>query len=153
MVHVMEDICRTLKHPVTFPVRAALLAQSFSQLTWLLQQSDRWLSTQRSQSHQHYLISTAGFSPITHPVIMLCLRKIPVYFILPHLDKCGLCGSMGLVNFALATPVRSRDSGNSSPPSFTGTFTHSSNSATATLLMTLSPYSLEALSALACNQC
>uniref|UniRef100_A0A3Q3IZC4 Menorin-like domain-containing protein n=1 Tax=Monopterus albus TaxID=43700 RepID=A0A3Q3IZC4_MONAL len=41
MVHGMEDISRTLEHPVTFPVRAALLAQSFSQLTWLLQQSDR----------------------------------------------------------------------------------------------------------------
>uniref|UniRef100_A0A8C6M3L5 Family with sequence similarity 151 member B n=1 Tax=Nothobranchius furzeri TaxID=105023 RepID=A0A8C6M3L5_NOTFU len=41
MVHVMERICRDLKHPVTFPVRAALLAQSFPQLSWLLQQSDR----------------------------------------------------------------------------------------------------------------
>nr|XP_046242153.1 protein FAM151B [Scatophagus argus] len=45
MVHAMEEICRTLKHPVTFPVRAALLAQSFSQLTWLLQQSDRYTLT------------------------------------------------------------------------------------------------------------
>uniref|UniRef100_A0A3Q3W2N5 Menorin-like domain-containing protein n=1 Tax=Mola mola TaxID=94237 RepID=A0A3Q3W2N5_MOLML len=45
MVHVMEEICRTLKHPVTFPVRAALLAQSFSQLKWLLQQSDRYTLT------------------------------------------------------------------------------------------------------------
>ncbi|KAF0033555.1 hypothetical protein F2P81_013621 [Scophthalmus maximus] len=43
MVRVMEEICRNLKYPVTFPVRAALLAQSFSQLTWLLQQSDRAL--------------------------------------------------------------------------------------------------------------
>uniref|UniRef100_A0A8C3A9Y2 Family with sequence similarity 151 member B n=1 Tax=Cyclopterus lumpus TaxID=8103 RepID=A0A8C3A9Y2_CYCLU len=41
MVCAMEDICKPLKHPVTFPVRAALLAQSFSQLSWLLQQSDR----------------------------------------------------------------------------------------------------------------
>uniref|UniRef100_A0A3B4XM96 Family with sequence similarity 151 member B n=1 Tax=Seriola lalandi dorsalis TaxID=1841481 RepID=A0A3B4XM96_SERLL len=40
-VRVMEEICRTLEHPVTFPVRAALLSQSFSQLKWLLQQSDR----------------------------------------------------------------------------------------------------------------
>lgn len=45
MVHEMEEICRTLKHPVTFPVRAALLAQSLSQLTWLLQQSDRYTLT------------------------------------------------------------------------------------------------------------
>ncbi|XP_076587840.1 protein FAM151B [Chaetodon auriga] len=45
MVHMMEEICRPLKHPVTFPVRAALLAQSLSQLTWLLQQSDRYTLT------------------------------------------------------------------------------------------------------------
>ncbi|XP_045899382.1 protein FAM151B isoform X1 [Micropterus dolomieu] len=45
MVHVMEEMCRTLKHPVTFPVRAGLLAQSFSQLRWLLQQSDRYTLT------------------------------------------------------------------------------------------------------------
>ncbi|XP_037633895.1 protein FAM151B [Sebastes umbrosus] len=45
MVREMEEICRTLKHPVTFPVRAALLAQSFSQLTWLLQQSERYTLT------------------------------------------------------------------------------------------------------------
>ncbi|KAM4745041.1 protein FAM151B [Anableps anableps] len=45
MVHVMEEKCRDLKHPVTFPVRAALLAQSFSQLSWLLQQSDRYTLT------------------------------------------------------------------------------------------------------------
>uniref|UniRef100_A0A1A8G2L0 Family with sequence similarity 151, member B n=1 Tax=Nothobranchius korthausae TaxID=1143690 RepID=A0A1A8G2L0_9TELE len=45
MVHAMERICRDLKHPVTFPVRAALLAQSFPQLSWLLQQSDRYTLT------------------------------------------------------------------------------------------------------------
>uniref|UniRef100_A0A8D3D983 Menorin-like domain-containing protein n=1 Tax=Scophthalmus maximus TaxID=52904 RepID=A0A8D3D983_SCOMX len=51
MVRVMEEICRNLKYPVTFPVRAALLAQSFSQLTWLLQQSDRYsLTVWTSQS-------------------------------------------------------------------------------------------------------
>uniref|UniRef100_A0A3P8WEB1 Family with sequence similarity 151 member B n=1 Tax=Cynoglossus semilaevis TaxID=244447 RepID=A0A3P8WEB1_CYNSE len=42
MVHLMEKICRNLISPVTFPVRAALLVQSLSQLTWLLQQSDRY---------------------------------------------------------------------------------------------------------------
>ncbi|XP_030579565.1 protein FAM151B [Archocentrus centrarchus] len=45
MVHMMEEICRDLKHPVTFPVRAALLAKSFSQLSWLLKQSDRYTLT------------------------------------------------------------------------------------------------------------
>ncbi|XP_042364454.1 protein FAM151B-like [Plectropomus leopardus] len=45
MVHLMEDICRDLKHAVTFPVQAALLSQSLSQLRWLLQQSDRYSLT------------------------------------------------------------------------------------------------------------
>uniref|UniRef100_A0A8C8IJZ1 Menorin-like domain-containing protein n=1 Tax=Oncorhynchus tshawytscha TaxID=74940 RepID=A0A8C8IJZ1_ONCTS len=45
MVREMEAMCRTLRHPVTFPVRAALLAHSFSQLHWLLQQSDRYSLT------------------------------------------------------------------------------------------------------------
>ncbi|XP_041643981.1 protein FAM151B isoform X2 [Cheilinus undulatus] len=45
MVHEMEDICKTLEHPVTFPVRAALMAQSVPQLTWLLQQSDSYSLT------------------------------------------------------------------------------------------------------------
>ncbi|KAM6930839.1 protein FAM151B [Xenentodon cancila] len=45
MVHVMEEKCRNLEHPVTFPVRAALMARSFSQLSWLLQQSHRYTLT------------------------------------------------------------------------------------------------------------
>ncbi|XP_061907022.1 protein FAM151B isoform X3 [Entelurus aequoreus] len=45
MVHEMEAICRGLKHLVTFPVRAALLAKSVSQLTWLLQESNRYSLT------------------------------------------------------------------------------------------------------------
>ncbi|KAM7018594.1 protein FAM151B isoform 1-T2 [Tautogolabrus adspersus] len=45
MVHAMEDLCKNLKHPVTFPVRAALMAQSAAQLTWLLQQADRYFLT------------------------------------------------------------------------------------------------------------
>ncbi|XP_060893454.1 protein FAM151B isoform X1 [Labrus mixtus] len=45
MVHAMEEVCKNLKHPVTFPVRAALMAQSAPQLTWLLQQTDRYSLT------------------------------------------------------------------------------------------------------------
>ncbi|XP_013883136.1 protein FAM151B [Austrofundulus limnaeus] len=45
MVHQMQDRCRPLTHAVTFPVRAALLGRSFSQLSWLLQQSDRYSLT------------------------------------------------------------------------------------------------------------
>ncbi|KAM9810780.1 protein FAM151B [Neosynchiropus ocellatus] len=45
MVQQMEAICRRLEHGVTFPVRAALLPQSLSQLSWLLQQSPRYSLT------------------------------------------------------------------------------------------------------------
>lgn len=49
-VHEMEELCRRLKHPVTFPVRASLMAQSLPQLSWLLQQSDRWSLTRKLSS-------------------------------------------------------------------------------------------------------
>ncbi|TRY65920.1 hypothetical protein DNTS_026617 [Danionella cerebrum] len=45
VVHQMEELCRPLKQPVTFPVRAALLPMSFLQLQWLLEQSDRYSLT------------------------------------------------------------------------------------------------------------
>lgn len=45
MVREMEEVCRLLKQPITFPVRAALLPQSYAQLSWLLQQSDRYSLT------------------------------------------------------------------------------------------------------------
>lgn len=45
MVHQMEELCRPLKQPVTFPVRASLLPMSFPQFQWLLEQSDRYSLT------------------------------------------------------------------------------------------------------------
>ncbi|XP_067087988.1 protein FAM151B [Osmerus mordax] len=45
MVRRMEEVCGDLKQPITFPVRAALLPQSASQLHWLLQKSDRYSLT------------------------------------------------------------------------------------------------------------
>ncbi|KAJ8380676.1 hypothetical protein SKAU_G00014540 [Synaphobranchus kaupii] len=45
MVREMEGVCRVLKQSVTFPVRAALLPQSYPQLRWLLEQSDRYSLT------------------------------------------------------------------------------------------------------------
>nr|XP_054411656.1 protein FAM151B isoform X5 [Pongo abelii] len=42
MVKEMEYICNELSQPVTFPVRAALVRQSCSQLLWLLKKSNRW---------------------------------------------------------------------------------------------------------------
>ncbi|KAM9253990.1 protein FAM151B isoform 1-T1 [Dugong dugon] len=41
MVKEMEFICHELNQPVTFPVRAALVRQSCSQLLWLLKKSGR----------------------------------------------------------------------------------------------------------------
>ncbi|NXV35949.1 F151B protein, partial [Rissa tridactyla] len=45
MVKEMAQICSTLSQPVTFPVRAALVRQSISELCWLIQQSDRYSLT------------------------------------------------------------------------------------------------------------
>ncbi|NXI39496.1 F151B protein, partial [Galbula dea] len=45
MVKAMAQICNTLSQPVTFPVRAALVRQSISELSWLMQQSDRYSLT------------------------------------------------------------------------------------------------------------
>ncbi|XP_040436600.1 protein FAM151B isoform X1 [Falco naumanni] len=45
MVKEMAQICSTLSQPVTFPVRAALVRQSISELRWLIQQSDRYSLT------------------------------------------------------------------------------------------------------------
>ncbi|XP_075049258.1 protein FAM151B [Mixophyes fleayi] len=45
MVREMEEICKTLSQPVTFPVRAALVRQSWPPLQWLLQTSDRYSLT------------------------------------------------------------------------------------------------------------
>uniref|UniRef100_H3AIT8 Family with sequence similarity 151 member B n=1 Tax=Latimeria chalumnae TaxID=7897 RepID=H3AIT8_LATCH len=45
MVNKMEDLCKHLCQMVTFPVRAALVCQSWPQLLWLLQQSDRYSLT------------------------------------------------------------------------------------------------------------
>ncbi|NXN16580.1 F151B protein, partial [Indicator maculatus] len=45
MVTEMAQICSTLLQPVTFPVRAALVPQSVSELCWLMQQSERYSLT------------------------------------------------------------------------------------------------------------
>lgn len=42
MVKEMDYICSELTQPVTFPVRAALVRQSCSQLLWLLTKSNRY---------------------------------------------------------------------------------------------------------------
>ncbi|NXC44204.1 F151B protein, partial [Penelope pileata] len=45
MVKEMAQICSPLSQPVTFPVRAALVRQSVSELRWLMEQSDRYSLT------------------------------------------------------------------------------------------------------------
>ncbi|OXB62459.1 hypothetical protein ASZ78_014453 [Callipepla squamata] len=45
MVKEMARICSTVSQPVTFPVRAALVRQSVSELRWLIDQSDRYSLT------------------------------------------------------------------------------------------------------------
>ncbi|XP_021036449.1 protein FAM151B [Mus caroli] len=45
MVKEMDYICSELTQPVTFPVRAALVRQSCSQLLWLLTKSNRYSLT------------------------------------------------------------------------------------------------------------
>ncbi|NWW54688.1 F151B protein, partial [Pedionomus torquatus] len=45
MVKEMAQVCSGLSQPVTFPVRAALVRQSISELCWLMQQSDRYSLT------------------------------------------------------------------------------------------------------------
>ncbi|XP_042722277.1 protein FAM151B [Lagopus leucura] len=45
MVKDMAEICSALSQPVTFPVRAALVRQSASELCWLVDQSDQYSLT------------------------------------------------------------------------------------------------------------
>ncbi|XP_072593002.1 protein FAM151B isoform X3 [Vulpes vulpes] len=54
MVKEMEYICKELNQPVTFPVRAALVRQSCSQLLWLLKKSNRYSLTIWTGKNDNY---------------------------------------------------------------------------------------------------
>ncbi|KAM4797755.1 protein FAM151B-like [Urocitellus parryii] len=56
MVKEMEYICNELNQPVTFPVRAALVRQSCSQLLWLLKKSNRYSLTIWAGKNDNYSI-------------------------------------------------------------------------------------------------
>ncbi|KAH1168771.1 hypothetical protein KIL84_013361 [Mauremys mutica] len=56
MVKEMAQICDALTQPVTFPVRAALVRQSKSELVWLLQKSNRYSLTVWTGRHDKYSI-------------------------------------------------------------------------------------------------
>lgn len=45
MVQEMQNICRTLQQPITFPVRAEQLVDSWDEFNWLLKQSRRYTLT------------------------------------------------------------------------------------------------------------
>lgn len=61
MVKEMEYICNELNQPVTFPVRAALVRQSCSQLLWLLKQSHRYSLTIWTGKNDSYSIEDLLF--------------------------------------------------------------------------------------------
>lgn len=83
MVREMEQICKSLENPVTFPVRAALMAQSISQLTWLLQQSDRYsLTVWTGQSDQFKMEDLMHYRKLVNP------KRI--YFDLPDAQRTQL---------------------------------------------------------------
>ncbi|XP_040841912.1 protein FAM151B [Ochotona curzoniae] len=56
MVEAMERVCRELQQPVTFPVRAALVRQSCSELRWLLGKSDRYSLTIWTGKNDNYVL-------------------------------------------------------------------------------------------------
>ncbi|XP_042305561.1 protein FAM151B isoform X2 [Sceloporus undulatus] len=56
MVQEMAAICTDLTQPITFPVRAALVRQSISELQWLLQQSNRYTLTIWTGKHDDYSV-------------------------------------------------------------------------------------------------
>ncbi|XP_062985740.1 protein FAM151B isoform X2 [Elgaria multicarinata webbii] len=61
MVQEMAAICRELTQPITFPVRAALVRQSISELLWLLEQSDRYTLTIWTGKHDEYSVEDLLF--------------------------------------------------------------------------------------------
>ncbi|XP_073933313.1 protein FAM151B [Castor canadensis] len=56
MVKEMEYICSGLTQPITFPVRAALVRQSCSQLLWLLKKSNRYSLTIWTGKYDNYSV-------------------------------------------------------------------------------------------------
>ncbi|XP_074851496.1 protein FAM151B isoform X2 [Carettochelys insculpta] len=73
MVKEMAQICGALTQPVTFPVRAALIRQSKSELLWLLQKSNRysltvWTGKQDEYSIEDLLYIRENFDKSLPPV-------------------------------------------------------------------------------------
>ncbi|XP_056447770.1 protein FAM151B isoform X1 [Gadus chalcogrammus] len=86
MVRQMEDACRGLRHPVTFPVRAALLAQSFDQMKWLLQQSDRYNLT--VWTGQEDVFAVEDLLPYRRH-----FGRSKIYYDLPDSERLELCNA------------------------------------------------------------
>ncbi|KAG7277970.1 hypothetical protein CRUP_020286 [Coryphaenoides rupestris] len=84
MVRGMEELCRGLPHPVTFPVRAALLPQSLDQMSWLLQQSDRYTLT--VWTGQEDVFAVQDLLPYRRQ-----FEKSRIYYDLPDSERLELC--------------------------------------------------------------
>uniref|UniRef100_A0A8D0G8H0 Family with sequence similarity 151 member B n=1 Tax=Sphenodon punctatus TaxID=8508 RepID=A0A8D0G8H0_SPHPU len=56
MVKEMAQICDTLTQPVTFPVRAAFVRHSISEVLWLFQQSNRYSLTIWAGKQDNYTV-------------------------------------------------------------------------------------------------
>ena len=61
MVTEMHTIVKNLKHRVTFPVRASLVAVSRAQLLWLLNLSRNYSLTVWHSSHDLYDVKSMSF--------------------------------------------------------------------------------------------
>ncbi|KAG7250663.1 hypothetical protein CRUP_037882, partial [Coryphaenoides rupestris] len=83
-LQAMEELCRGLPHPVTFPVRAALLPQSLDQMSWLLQQSDRYTLT--VWTGQEDVFAVQDLLPYRRQ-----FEKSRIYYDLPDSERLELC--------------------------------------------------------------
>ncbi|KAM6035462.1 protein FAM151B isoform 4-T5 [Theristicus caerulescens] len=79
MVKEMAQICSTLSQPVTFPVRAALLRQSVSELCWLIQQSDRYSLTVWTGKEDVYSVEDLLYIRENFDKIALLKKILPPY--------------------------------------------------------------------------
>ncbi|XP_039401081.1 protein FAM151B isoform X3 [Mauremys reevesii] len=80
MVKEMAQICDALTQPVTFPVRAALVRQSKSELVWLLQKSNRYSLTVWTGRHDKYSIEDLLYLRENFDKNLPTQRKIQLLF-------------------------------------------------------------------------
>uniref|UniRef100_A0ACB8EQ63 Uncharacterized protein n=2 Tax=Sphaerodactylus townsendi TaxID=933632 RepID=A0ACB8EQ63_9SAUR len=89
MMQEMATICRDLTQPITFPVRAALVRQSISELQWLLQQSNRYTLTIWTGKCDSYSIEDLLF-------IRNCFDKTRIFYDILEPQKSEFRKAIGL---------------------------------------------------------